>query len=703
MILKMSKQNYSRTSVGKPFPLGSSHESDGINFALFCPNATGVTLVIDPVGSGRKSDFIEIGLNAELHRSSDIWHIKLHTAEPAVCYGYKVDGISDISRGLTFYPDHILIDPYARHLTSRPWGVAGGYGSRPVCQAEQAEPFDWQGDTPPKTPLADTVVYELHVRGFTRHPTSKVGSPGSYLGIIEKTDYLKELGISAVELLPITEWDERDNRFFNPLTGDRLYNFWGYNPISFFGLKSGYSAENGSAHHDFKTMVRHLHQENIEVIIDMVFNHSGETDYSGNTTGFRGIDNPTYYMIDQEDGAYLNFSGCGNTFNCNNPVCRELILQSLRYWVTEMHVDGFRFDLAAIFNRDENGAVIDESPLVEAITGDPVLSDVKLIAEAWDASGLYQVGSFSKNPRWLEWNGRFRDDVRRFMASHDDTVRTLATRIAGSSDLYQNNDHGPLNSINFITCHDGFTLYDLVSYENKYNDSNGEQNRDGETHNLSWNSGFEGAPCSVEIERIRFRRMRTFAALLLLSQGVPMMTAGDEFGRSQQGNNNGWCQDNEISWIDWSLAETHSGLLRFFRECIQLRKKFPLFRRTAFFNPVDPDRESRPDITWQSLEPDSQDWSADCRVLAFTLHRTGVEEPCDSDFFVMINGSKEDAASFTVPRLPDPAGIGEWRKIIDTSAESPADILDYGDGERVEPGSRIATPFMGLVVLQSRS
>ncbi len=698
----MSKQNYSRTSVGKPFPLGPSHESGGINFALFSPNAAGVTLVIDRMGNGRKSDFIEISLNPEIHRSSDIWHIKLHTAQQAACYGYKVDGKSDITQGLTFYPDRILIDPYAKRLTDRPWGVAGDYGSKPVCHAEPSEPFDWQGDTPPKTPLADTIVYELHVRGFTRHPSSAVGNPGSYRGIIEKTDYLKELGITAVELLPITEWDERDNRFFNPLTAEPLYNFWGYNPISFFSLKSGYSAESGSACRDFKTMVRHLHQENIEVIIDMVFNHSGETDYEGNTTSFRGIDNPTYYMTDQGNGAYLNFSGCGNTFNCNNPVCRELILQSLRYWVTEMHVDGFRFDLAAIFNRDENGAVINESPLVEAIARDPILSEVKLIAEAWDASGLYQVGSFSKNPRWLEWNGRFRDDVRRFMAGHDDTVRSLATRIAGSSDLYQLHDRTPLNSINFITCHDGFTLYDLVSYENKDNHINGEQNRDGETHNLSWNSGCEGAPCSAEIEQVRFRRIRTFAALLFLSQGIPMMTAGDEFGRSQQGNNNGWCQDNEISWIDWSLAEKNGGLLRFFRQCILLRKKYPLFRRRAFFNPVDSDHGSRPDITWQSLEPGSQDWSADCRILAFTLHRTGVEESCDSDFFVMINGSKEDAALITVPHIPDPAGAGEWHKIIDTAAESPGDILDYENGEPVEPGSRIITPYMGLILLQSR-
>ncbi len=698
----MSKQIYTRTSAGRAFPLGPSHDPDGINFALFCPRGTRVTLVIDPRPDGKSADFLQIGLDPETNRSDDIWHIKLHTTEQALCYGYKVDGNNGTDHGLAFYPGRILIDPYAKRLKDRRWGLSSGYGSIPVCLTEQQDPFDWQGDTPPKTPLAETIIYELHVRSFTRHSTSGVTSPGSFRGVTEKIPYLKQLGVSAVELLPLTEWDERDNRFHNPLTGQRLYNFWGYSPVSFFALKSGYCQQKNSADRDFKTLVRTLHRENIEVIVDMVYNHSGENDYEGNTTSFRGIDNSIYYLTDQTDGSYLNFSGCGNTFNCNNPVCLEIILQSLRFWVTEMHVDGFRFDLAAIFNRDEKGAVLDESPLVEAIAGDPILHDVKLIAEAWDASGLYQVGSFSKNPRWLEWNGRYRDDVRRFMAGHDDTVRTLATRIAGSSDLYQSHNRSPLNSVNFITCHDGFTLYDLVSYENKLNHLNGEQNRDGEAHNLSWNSGCEGAPCSAETTQTRFRRIRTFAALLLLSQGIPMLTAGDEFGRSQQGNNNSWCQDNEISWIDWSLAEKNAGLLRFFRECIALRRKYPLFRRTSFFNGVDANHIHRPDITWQSLEPGSQDWSAESRTLAFTLHRTGAEEWCDSDFFVMINGSREHSAEFTVPQIPHPGGNAVWRMIMDTAAQSPGDIVDFENSTAVEPASSVAVPFMGLIVLQSR-
>lgn len=699
----MSKQKLPHTSSGRPFPLGPSTDPDGINFALFCPHGKHVALVTADYGMSSSNDSVELILDPEINRSGDIWHIKLHIPDRVIIYGYRISGENGSEQGLLFYPDHILIDPYARTMVHRGWGEISHYGAKPVCLAGPQEPFDWQDDVPPKTVLADTIIYELHVRGFTRHQSSQVSAPGFYRGIVDKIPYLKKLGITAVELLPVTEWDERDNRFFNPTTGELLFNFWGYNPISFFSPKSGFGSGEVSAGHEFKEMVRRLHQENIEVIVDMVFNHSGETDYEGKTTSFRGIDNPTYYLVNPDNGEYLNFSGCGNTFNCNNPVCSELIQHSLRYWVTEMHVDGFRFDLAAIFSRDENGQVMDESPLIKLIAEDPVLKDVKIIAEAWDASGLYQVGSFSRNPRWLEWNGRFRDDVRRFMAGHDDTVRTLATRIAGSSDLYQSHDRSPLNSINFITCHDGFTLYDLVSYEDKRNHDNGEQNRDGEAHNLSWNSGHEGVPCSADIERLRFRRIRTFAALLLLSQGVPMITAGDEFARSGQGNNNSWCQDNEIGWIDWSLSEKNADLLRFFRKCISLRKQYALFRRAAFFNPADPPHGDRPDISWQSQKPGSQDWSTDCHVLAFTLHRTGVEGHCDSDFFVMVNGSREEPVEFIVPDIQEPGTSARWHKIIDTAEPSPDDIVDFENGAAVEPGSTVTAANMSLIVLQAKN
>ena len=697
----MSKQFHTRQDVGKPFPLGSSCKGGRVNFALVCPRATSVTLVIEPLQQTSRHSLIQIPLHQAYNKTEDIWHIEIEPSELPFLYGYQIDGKSDPRRGIWFFPDHILIDPYAKQLKSRQWGESAYYGKRPVCVAKQPDDFDWQNDKPPRIPLEETIIYELHVRGFTYHQSSMVNSPGSFKGIMDKIPYLKSLGITAVELLPITEWNECDNRFYNPETGERLLNFWGYNPLTFFGLKSAYSSPGAPVIQDFKELVRSLHRENIEVILDLVYNHSGETDYEGETTSFRGIDNPTYYLLNQEDGDYLNFSGCGNTINCNHPVVRTLIVESLKYWVTEMHVDGFRFDLASILNRDESGQVIENPPLIDMISNDPVLRDVKLIAEAWDASGLYQVGSFSRYTRWHEWNGRYRDDIRRFMAGYHDSVRQLATRIAGSSDLYQENGGSPLNSINFITCHDGFTLYDLVTYEHKQNYKNGEQNRDGENHNHSWNSGCEGHACPEEVTQLRFRRIRTFAALLLLSQGIPMICAGDEFGRSQKGNNNSWCQDNDIGWVDWSLMDKNRDLLRFFQMCIALRKRYSLFRRTSFFEPAL-SNPLRPDISWQSQQPGNQDWSPECRTLALLLHHTGSMPACDSDFFIMINGNTQDSATFTVPDIPMVDHQQVWHKIIDTAAASPADIVEYENGFPVEPGSGIDLANMGLIVLQKR-
>lgn len=699
----MSKDNQIKTSIGKPFPLGSTRGEQSINFALFCPHATDVRLVIEIPSGDTFSDSMEIPLDGGKNRTGDIWHIMVHDITPEIRYGFRVNGMSDRDRGERFYPEKILIDPYCRRLVPSRWREERHIGASPVCLVGGETLFDWQDDQPPRTPLADTVIYELHVRGFTHHASSNVSHPGTYRGIIDKIPYLKALGITAVELLPVTEWDERDCRYSNPSSGEMLVNYWGYNPISFFCLKTGYGSGSMPPDHEFKELVRELHQAGLEVILDVVYNHTGESDYNGQTTCYRGLDNTGYYMVNTKDGAYHNYSGCGNTFSCNNKPGMELILQSLRYWTTEMHVDGFRFDLAAIFSRDEQGQVLDEAPLIKQIAEDPLLKDVKIIAEAWDASGLYQVGSFSDNPRWLEWNGRFRDDVRKFMASHDDSVRTLATRIAGSSDLYQPGGRGPLNSINFLTSHDGFTLYDLVSYEEKKNYDNGEQNRDGENHNLSWNSGAEGVTGSKEIERLRFRRIRTFAALLFLSQGIPMITAGDEFARTQQGNNNSWCQDNEINWIDWSLSRKNKDLLRFFTKCIELRKTYPLFRRTGFFKPDTADPRLRPDISWQSLQPGIQDWSPECRTLSFTLHHTGVIGNCDCDFMVMINGDQTETAHFVVPPVHNPPNAWHWRKIIDTSAPSPEDILDFDTAAPITPSGSISVANMGLIVLQSKN
>ncbi|MBU1567032.1 MAG: isoamylase, partial [Proteobacteria bacterium] len=544
---------------GYPLPAGVTILKEGMNFSIFARHATKATLVIDHLPEGStKSIRHEFVLDPDENRTGDMWHILLLTHQRNFRYGYRFDGPKgNDGLGLVYDYNEILIDPCCSMLTPRQWGEPPFYGAGPCCMVNSHD-FDWQDDRPLKTPLAETIIYELHVRGFTKDSNSDVQAPGTYRGIIEKIPYLKELGITAVELMPVTEFDENDAVFSNPETGERLKNFWGYNPVSFFALHSGYADDPSRAALEFKEMVRALHQAGIEVYLDMVFNHTGEGGYKGTTSSFRGIDNPIYYLLDSEQ-QYLNFSGCGNTMNCNHPVVRELILESLRYWVTEMHVDGFRFDLASILGRDQQGNVLANPPMIEVIGEDPVLRNTKMIAEAWDAAGLYQVGSFSTDSRWAEWNGRFRDDVRAFMIGDDNTVTHLATRIAGSSDLYEHSGRGPLCSINFITSHDGFTLSDLVSYDRKSNLANGENDRDGEKHNLSWNSGYEGACDQEEIIRLRQRRMKTFVVLLLLSQGVPMIAAGDEFGRSQQGNNNACCQDNEISWFDWQQLDSEQG------------------------------------------------------------------------------------------------------------------------------------------------
>lgn len=702
----MSKKNSPwAIKRGYPLPLGVTVLNEGINFALFARHATQVILVVDvpPAISGKrkKTKRYEISLGAEDHRTGDIWHILLETSSCDITYGYRVFGPDD-KRGSVFEPEKIMIDPYCHALSPRKWGEPSSYGSEPSCRIITHD-FDWQDDKPLKTPLAKTVIYELHVRGFTKaHQTiPEVG--GTYNAIIKKIPYLKELGITAIELMPVTEFDENDNIFIDPTSKKPLKNFWGYNPVSFFALKSGYACNPQDHINEFKTMVRDLHHAGIEVILDMVYNHSGEGDYNGNTSSFRGIDNSIYYLLEPEGKQYLNFSGCGNTLNCNHPVVRSLIRDSLRYWVMEMHIDGFRFDLASILGRDQEGNVLSNPPMIELIAEDPVLRDTKIIAEAWDAAGLYQVGSFSTDARWGEWNGRFRDDVRSFLAGHSGMITRLATRIAGSSDLYQASCRSPLSSINFITSHDGFTMYDLVSYDQKHNLRNGENNRDGDNHNISWNSGFEGAPANREIEDLRRRRIKSMLAILMLSQGVPMITAGDEFCRSQLGNNNAWCQDNEISWLDWKLRDTNLDLLRFFRLCIDLRKNHHVFRREEFFHPVNPTGgETTEEIRWQYLTPGHVDWSRECHGLGVLLYGARKDHQRDDDFFIMLNGDRTRVLNFTPPQVPENNENRRWHLLIDTAAKSPADIQP--DSSPLASGiSQIPVQPLSIKVLQSRS
>lgn len=682
---------------GSPLPGGVTVLQEGINFALFSRHASRVTLVLDYWEIGESApDRIEFELHPEENRTGDMWHILLQTHQQNFCYGYRVDGPRDLhNQGQVYDYTQILIDPFSRALLPRKWGESAEYGQKPCCRIIHQN-FDWQNDRPLKTPLSQTIIYELHVRGFTRQSNSGVHAPGTYQGLVEKIPYLKELGITAVELMPVTEFDEKDTVFHNHETGVRLKNFWGYNPVSFFAINSGYAQDPSWAINEFKSMVLALHQAGIEVFLDLVYNHTGEGGYDAITSSFRGIDNPIYYLLGKER-EYLNFSGCGNTLNCNHPVVRDLIRESLRYWVTEMHIDGFRFDLASILGRDQKGKVLANPPMIEVIGQDPVLRDTKLIAEAWDAAGLYQVGSFSKDSRWAEWNGRFRDDVRSFMAGNKNTITHLATRIAGSSDLYQSSGRSPLCSINFITSHDGFTLSDLVSYNQKRNLMNGEDNHDGDNHNLSWNSGHEGAICTPQIQELRYRRMKTFTVLLMLSQGVPMVCAGDEFARSQAGNNNAWCQDNETSWLDWSLLKKNDGFFRFFKSCIHLRKQYSIFRRDDFFLHSGGANKRPEEITWQYLTPGEKNWSDDCHGLAFHLHAQSPGE--NDDFFVMLNGNPGEILEFTLPTPGGPANY--WYAIITTAAASPADFTKKSAAKRFIPGDTVAVPPFGCVVVQS--
>jgi isoamylase len=700
----MEKKNFP-SSAGHPLPLGASRRPEGVNFALFSRHAQAVSIVL--FQSGQEASLAEIPLDPQVNRTGHIWHILLLGLDPQLRYGFRLHGPYDpLGAGHRFDAAAVLIDPYAKALTGgSDWGV-------PYCREGLCSPlstfqrrgcivddeFDWQGDRPLNIPLQETIIYELHVRGFTRHASSGVAHPGTYQGIVEKIPYLKKLGITAVELLPVMEFNEHENTNRNPATGEALKNFWGYSPISFFAPKAAYAinGRNGNQVREFKEMVKALHRAGIEVILDVVFNHTAEGGANGPTISLRGLDNVIYYLLDPQTREYLNFSGCGNTVNCNHPLVRHLILDALRYWVMEMHVDGFRFDLASILGRDQQGNVLSNPPMVEKIAEDPILADTKIIAEAWDAAGLYQVGAFSTNRRWAEWNGRFRDDVRRFLCGQPGTVAALATRIAGSADLYEASGRTPCNSINFITSHDGFPLADLVSYNEKHNLANGENNRDGDNHNISWNSGCEGGTEDAAVQALRQRRIRTFAVLLLLSQGVPMLVAGDEFGRSQQGNNNAYCQDNEISWLDWRLAESNRNLLRFFRQLIALRKAHAVFRRADFF-PAETGEGLAAEIHWYARSPGHEDWSAECRTLSFLLAGTRKGRRFDDDFLVMLNNGNRPA-QFVIPEAPDHR---HWQRLIDTAARPPRDFLT---GKRPHPvhESEITVAPMAAVVLMGR-
>jgi glycogen operon protein len=684
---------------GRRHPAGGTPEDGGINFSVYSRHATGAELLLYE-HAGSSEPFQIIRLDPETNHTFFSWHVLVVGLPPGTHYTWRMDGPNDPEgNGWRFDPRIELIDPWARAVSTESWdrwlrqrdGIRPHDSPRAVVPADA---YDWEGDAPLHLPAEQMIIYEMHVGGFTRHPSSGVRSPGTFAGVIEKIPYLRYLGVTHVELMPIMAFDEQD---VPDKVWDRgLKNYWGYSTHSFFSPHPGYCVAPRAGRHrtEFRDMVKALHRAGIGVILDVVFNHTAEGGQGGPTMNFKGFGNETFYMIDQIDKSkYLDFTGCGNTVNANHPFVARYIIECLEYWVREMHVDGFRFDLASALARDEDGQPMHNPPLLWGIELSDVLAQTEIIAEAWDAAGLYQVGTFP-GYRWMEWNGRYRDDLRRFVRGDPGIIGDVASRIAGSSDLYQANLRLPINSVNFVTCHDGFTLWDLVSYESKRNLANGEDNRDGCDHNLSWNCGVEGETDDPEILALRQRQGKNFLAVLFLSQGVPMLLAGDEVLRSQGGNNNSWCQDNETGWFDWELVERNRDVLRFVTELVALRKRHPSLQRRRFLSGQPRNGSTFSDITWAGPEAESPDWDdPECRTLAFTLAGT---EPGEEDLQVFMNMSGEPCGF----RL---CGFDRrfWHLCLDTSLPSPQDILPPRH-QRPLRGDRYEVAAHSLVVLEGR-
>ena len=651
--------------TGRSFPLGSTAKPGGVNFSVYSRAAHQIELLLfDRVDDPDPSATVPMTPTSG-QRTTDYWQCFVPGLEPGQIYGYRVKSEGDRKAGLVFDPEKVLLDPYGKAIAipdgyDREAGIRPGANEATAMKSVVVPPnhYDWEGDEPLYRSHTETVIYEMHVAGFTRHPNSGVAPElrGTYRGLVEKIPYLKSLGITAVELSPVFQFDPQESP-------PGLENYWGYNPVSFFVPHAGYGVKSDpiGVLDEFRDMVKALHREGIEVILDVVYNHTAEGNEQGPTFCFKGIDNPTYYIQDPIHGGYANFSGTGNTLNAGHSVVRRLILDSLRYWVTEMHVDGFRFDLASILARDTDGHPLPNPPVLWDIETDPVLSGVKLIAEAWDAAGLYQVGSFFGD-HWREWNGRFRDDVRAFVRGDAGHAERVAHRFLASPDIYGHRQRTFDHTINFVTCHDGFTLNDLVSYNEKHNLGNGENNLDGHDHNLSWNCGVEGPTDDPEIEKLRIRQIKNFHAINLLSLGVPMLLMGDEVRRTQQGNNNAYCQDNEISWFDWSLPEKHDEILRFTRELIKLRRIYRATGRPRM--PLD-ELLSEAEIKLHGTRADRPDTSHQSRSIAFSA--SGLK----FDYFVAFNAFWEPL-SFQFPNRK--LERGSWRRVVDTSLAPPDDV-----------------------------
>jgi glycogen operon protein len=674
--------------IGTSAPLGATAQPAGVNFSVYSKNATLIELLLfdspDAAGPSRV-----ISLDPDQHRTYHYWHVFVPDLKPGQIYGFRAVGPFDPARGLRFNGDKVLLDPYGRAVAVPKAYSRTGNGAGSAMKSVVSNPsgYDWEGDRPLLRPFAETVIYEMHVRGFTQHPGSGVSreKAGTYAGLIEKIPYLVGLGISAVELMPLFQFDATDA----PLG---RVNYWGYSPVSFFAPHRAYSSRQDvlGPLDEFRDMVKALHRAGIEVILDVVFNHTAEGGSDGPTFCFRGLENQTYYILDRDRSRSADYTGTGNTLNANQAIVRRMIVDSLRYWVTEMHVDGFRFDLASVLARDETGTPVVNPPIVWDIESDPVLAGTKMIAEAWDAAGLYQVGSFTGDS-WHEWNGRFRDDARAFLKGDRGTVSKIAARLLGSPDIYSHKEREPEQSVNFVTCHDGFTLNDLVSYNHKHNEENGEGNRDGMNDNLSWNCGAEGAIDDPEIEMLRNRQVKNFLTLNMLAFGTPMLLMGDEVRRTQRGNNNAYCQDNEISWFDEGLLKKHADIHRFVRMMLAFRARREVVIENPHLTLSALLRQAR--IEWHGVVLNRPDWSEDSHSIALTVSSLNGR----FTLHVMLNAYWE-TLSFELFPIETRDGR-RWRRWIDTARLSPDDIYAWEDAEVVAQSKYAVAPRSIVILL----
>jgi glycogen operon protein len=677
---------------GTSAPLGATVCAAGVNFSVFSKHASSMELLLfDDEQATQPSRTLP--LDRQSHRSYHYWHAFVPGLAPGQVYAYRADGPFAPDRGLRFDSRKVLLDPYGLAVAvpdvyDREAARRAGDTAPTAMKSVVADPndYDWEGDRPLRRPFVETVIYELHVRGFTRHPSSGVAPRrrGTYSGLVEKIPYLKDLGITAVELLPVFQFDPQD-------APPGRVNYWGYQPVSVFAPHHAYSSRKGAlgALDEFRDMVKALHRAGIEVILDVVFNHTSEGGADGPTFCYRGLANQTYYILEPDRSRYADYTGCGNTLNANQPIVRRLIQDSLRYWVTEMHVDGFRFDLASILTRDEAGRPLPNPPVLWDIESDPLLAGTKLIAEAWDAAGLYQVGSFVGDA-WQEWNGKFRDGVRSFLKGDERSVSGVAMCLLGSPDIYGHKEREAEHSINFATCHDGFTMNDLVSYNGKHNEANGESNRDGADDNRSWNCGVEGPTDDATIEALRNRQVKNLLALVFLSAGTPMLLMGDEVRRTQQGNNNAYCQDNDLSWFDWTLLERHADVHRFVRALTAFRQRRDVTADTARLSLNQLLQQAR--LEWHGVQLGRPDWSDTSHALAFTLRSL-------RERFLLhgILNAYWEPLSFELPPVPA-GGPQQWRRCIDTSQPSGDDILPWDAAPAVKSASYTAQPRSVVLV-----